>query len=485
MKASSGLEIREQSIFECGAPGRTGAEVMEVFERPAIPEELLRKEPAALPEVCELEVVRHFTRLSRRNFGVDVGFYPLGSCTMKYNPRVCEQVAALPGFSGIHPMLPARFIQGALWVMQEAERALCEITGMAAFSLAPAAGAHGEWTGLRVILAAIERRGEKRSKVLIPDTAHGTNPASTAFSGLQAVELKSNDQGILDPATVAEAMDETVAAIMITNPNTLGLFEREILQIAEIVHAKGGFVYGDGANLNALMGKVKPAALGIDVIQVNLHKTFSTPHGGGGPGAGPVGVVAALEPFLPVPRVVQREDGSLALSEDFPLSIGRVRSFHGQFLVIVKALTYIYALGPKGLREVAEVAVLNANYVRKRLEGAFHLPYPGPCMHEVVFTDKYQAQHGVHTMDIAKRLMDYGFHPPTVYFPLVVSGALMIEPTETEDKATLDAFCDAMLAIAKEAEQDPEVVRSAPHLTSVSRPDEVQAGRKPVLTWPK
>jgi len=484
MAATNGLELVEPSIFERGAPGRSGVEVPSCEGRPAIPERLLRRREAALPEVSEAEVVRHFVRLSRRNFGVDVGFYPLGSCTMKYNPKAMEEAAALPGFTGVHPYFPAGLVQGALEVMWDLERALCEVSGMAAVSLVPAAGAHGEWTGIRVVRAALQRRGEARRKVLIPDTAHGTNPASCTLSGFEAVEIKSNDQGILDPAAVAAVMDSDVAAIMVTNPNTLGLFERDLHRIAAIVHERGGYVYGDGANLNALLGHVKPASLGVDVMQFNLHKTFSTPHGGGGPGAGPVGVVAELERFLPVPRVVRQADGTLALSDAFPDSIGRIRSFHGQFLVMVRALAYIRALGAKGLREVADIAVLNANYLRVRLQQAYHLPYPRRCMHEVVFSDKVQARHGVHTMDIAKRLMDHGFHPPTVYFPLIVSGAMMIEPTETEDKATLDEFISAMLAIAREAEEEPDRLHQAPHRTSVSRADEVQAARKPVLTWP-
>ncbi len=487
MAATSGLEILEPSIFERGAPGRCGMDLPDPGRdaRPAIPGSLLRKRPAALPEVSEVEVVRHFTRLSRRNFGVDLGFYPLGSCTMKYNPKACEEAASLPGFTGVHPLFPAALTQGALSVMWALEEALREVTGMAAVSLAPAAGAHGEWTGLRMIRAALRRRGENRTRILVPDTAHGTNPASSSLCGFQAVEVKSSEAGLLDPEAVARAMDGDVAALMVTNPNTLGLFERDLPRIAALVHEKGGFVYGDGANLNALLGKVRPASLGLDVIQLNLHKTFSTPHGGGGPGAGPVGAAPALEPFLPVPRVVRGEDGSLSLSEDFPDSIGRIRSFHGQFLVLVRALAYIRGLGAAGLRRVAEVAVLNANYVRRRLEGTYHLPYPGPCMHEVVFSDRRQARAGVHTMDIAKRLMDHGFHPPTVYFPLIVSGALMIEPTETEDKATLDEFIAAMLEIAREAEEDPGRLHQAPHRTSVSRADEVLAARKPVLTWPE
>jgi len=452
--------------------------------RPSIPETLLRNKAANLPSVSEAEVVRHFTLLSRRNFAVDVGFYPLGSCTMKHNPRANEDIAAFKGFSAVHPYFPAGMTQGALRVMSDLSNALAEISGMTGVSVAPAAGAHGELTGMRIIRKALEKRGNPRKKVLVPDTAHGTNPASCVLCDYKAVEIKSSSEGLIAPDKVAEAMDEDVAAIMITNPNTLGLFERDIMKVTGIVHDKGGFVYGDGANLNALMGRVRPASLGVDVIQFNLHKTFSTPHGGGGPGSGPVGVVDELDPFLPIPRVVTLDDGSLALGDDFPDSIGRVRTFAGQFGVMVKALAYIRGLGARGLRDATEMAVLNANYLRVRMEDRFHLPFKRPCMHEVVFTDQVQSKGGVHTMDMAKRLMDHGFHPPTVYFPLVVEGAMMIEPTETEDRATLDAFVEAMESIADEAGTEPTALHEAPSLTSVSRPDEVVAARKPVLTWP-
>lgn len=484
MSAVSGLEINEPSIFERGSPQRIGVEVPDPGNAtPSIPDSLLRKTPPELPSVSESEVVRHFTRLSRRNYGIDVGFYPLGSCTMKYNPRINETIAGLKGFAAVHPYFPPALTQGALAVMWELSEALAEVSGMSAVSLSPAAGAHGELTGMRIIRKALEARGDPRSKVLIPDTAHGTNPASCVLCCYKAVEVKSSAEGILDQAAVAKAMDDDVAAIMITNPNTLGLFEQDLPEVARIVHEKGGLVYGDGANLNAIMGRVRPAELGLDVIQFNLHKTFSTPHGGGGPGSGPVGVVSELEPFLPVPRVVRHEDGTLSLSRNFPDSIGRVRTFSGQFGVMVKALSYIRALGAKGLRDVSEMAVINANYVRARLQDRFHLPYARPCMHEVVFSDQHQARSGVHTLDMAKALMDRGFHPPTVYFPLIVNGAIMIEPTETEDQATLDEFVQAMREIADEAERNPESLHSAPRLTSVSRPDEVQAARKPVLTW--
>lgn len=484
MAARSGLEHQEPILFERGAPGRTGVQVpCGDAGEPRIPAGLLRKEPPLLPEVSELEAVRHFTRLSRMNYGVDVGLYPLGSCTMKYNPKVCEDAAAMPGFAGLHPLLPDGMAQGALAVMWELERALAELSGMTAVTLLPAAGAHGELTGMKVIRAALEARGDARRKVLIPDTAHGTNPATSTLNGYQVVPVKSGENGILDPAVVAEAMNEDVAAIMITNPNTLGLFETNLFEVSQILHAKGGFVYGDGANFNALMGKYRPACLGLDVIQFNLHKTFSTPHGGGGPGSGPVGVVDGLVPFLPVPRVVKGDDGAYALSEDFPQSIGRVRTFQGQFLVMVRALAYIRALGAEGLKRVAERAVLNANYVRVRLQDKFHVPYPGTCMHEVVFSEKFHKKMGVETMDIAKRLMDRGFHPPTVYFPLNVHGSLMVEPTETEDLQALEEFIGAMEAIADEVVADPDALHHAPSTTSVCRPDEVQAARQPVLTW--
>ncbi|NOZ00702.1 MAG: glycine dehydrogenase subunit 2 [Deltaproteobacteria bacterium] len=484
MSAVSGLEIKEPSIFERGSPGRSAMDVPDSGgSAPDIPDALLRKASPELPSVSESEVVRHFTRLSRMNYGIDVGLYPLGSCTMKYNPRVNEDIAAMPGFAAVHPYFPAALAQGALRVMWELAGALAEISGMEAVTLAPAAGAHGELTGMRIIRRAMEARGDPRKKVLVPDTAHGTNPASCVLSRFKAVEIKSSEEGILDPAEVARVMDDDVAAIMITNPNTLGLFEQDLPEVARIVHEKGGLVYGDGANLNAVMGRTRPASLGIDVMQFNLHKTFSTPHGGGGPGSGPVGVVRELEPYLPIPRVMRLEDGSFALQEDFPESIGRVRSFAGQFGVIVKALAYVRALGAAGIRDATEMAVLNANYLRARLKDRFHLPYERPCMHEVVFSDRIQSAGGVRTMDIAKALMDHGFHPPTVYFPLIVHGAIMIEPTETEDRATLDEFVDAMISIADEAERTPDSLHDAPHLTAISRPDEVQAARKPVLTW--
>lgn len=484
MPARHGLELTEPLIFERGSPTRRGVDTPKPLETPcAIARHLLRQTAVPLPSVSELEVVRHFTRLSRMNYSVDSGMYPLGSCTMKYNPKVCEDVAADPGFAAVHPCFPDALVQGALAVCMELATDLAEISGMHEVTLAPAAGAHGELTGMKIIRAALQARGNPRRKMLIPDTAHGTNPASSVLNGYQCLEVKSSAEGLIDPAAVAALMTDDVAGIMITNPNTLGLFERNLPEVARIVHDKGGFVYGDGANLNALMGKVRPASLGLDVIQFNLHKTFATPHGGGGPGSGPVGVVEALAPYLPVPRVVREPDGTLHLSDRFPDSIGRMRSFVGQFGIIVRALAYLRGLGAEGVRRAAEMAVLNANYVRARLKSTYHLAYTTPCMHEVVFSDKRQATHEVHTMDIAKRLMDHGFHPPTVYFPLIVHGAIMIEPTETEDKATLDAFVAAMEAIAREADEDPAKVKAAPHLTGIGRPDEVLAARKPILVW--
>ena len=477
---------REPVIFERSRTGRRGMKISEVpsWFAPKVPQHLARKVPARLPEVTENDVVRHFIRLSRQNYAVDVGMYPLGSCTMKYNPKVNEAAARLEGFAGLHPLTDPSLVQGALQLMYELEQYLAEIGGFKAVTLVPAAGAHGEYTGLRIIRAALKKRGEKRGKILVTDTAHGTNPASSVLNGFKAVEVKSGPDGILEPEAVARLMDQDTAGLMITNPNTLGLFERNLREVAAIVHEKGGYVYGDGANLNALMGKVKPADLGIDVMHYNLHKTFSTPHGGGGPGSGPVGVTGELEPFLPIPRVVRLEDGTFDIKEDLPDSIGRVIGFHGHFLVMVKAYAYIRTMGPEGLKRAAELAVLNANYLRVMLQDTFHLPYPHKCMHEVVFTDKKQRAKGVTTLDIAKRLLDYGIHAPTVFFPLVVKHAIMIEPTETEPKEALDEFILAMKEIAREVEENPELVKRAPTRTFIGRPDEVTAARHPVLVHP-
>lgn len=482
-KKQEGLLLDEPLIFERSQPGRHGADIPAA---PAgeqyLPPRLVRAPIEGFPEVSEPEVVRHYLRLSQWNYGAATTFYPLGSCTMKYNPVANELVARLPGFAHLHPLTPDELAQGALELLAELERWLAEITGMAAVTLQPAAGAHGELTGMKMIRAYHRDRGNPRRKVLIPASAHGTNPASAALCGYSTVTLEGNQIGLIEPSAVGQAMDGEVAALMITNPNTLGLFEREILQIAEIVHAHGGLVYLDGANLNALLGVAKPAHMGADVMQINLHKTFSTPHGGGGPGAGPVAVSGILEPYLPTPRVVRTENG-WRWSEDFPRSIGRVRTFHGNFGMHVRALAYMYALGGEGLTRVSRLAVLAANYLRVRLAEAYQLAFPGVCMHECVFTDKGFEATGVKTLDIAKRLLDFGFYAPTIYFPLVVPGALMIEPTETESKETLDAFVDAMLEIAREARQTPQRLKEAPTHTPVSRVDEARAARRPILRW--
>lgn len=476
---------REALIFEASAAGKAAFRLpaLDVPDRPqALAGLALREDIPGFPRVSEIEVVRHFTRLSRTNFSIDTNFYPLGSCTMKYNPKVNERVAALSGFLGSHPLAPADGVQGSLEVLKTLEELLAEITGMDAFTLQPAAGAHGELTGMMLIRAALGDRGDSRRVVLIPDSAHGTNPSSAHLCGYGVQEIKSNPSGTIDLAVLESQMTTDVAALMITNPNTLGVFECEILKAAEIVHAKGGLVYMDGANMNALVGKFRPGDMGVDVMHLNLHKTFSTPHGGGGPGAGPVGVKSALCPYLPAPIVARSADG-FRLDYERPKSIGRVRSFHGNFLVMVKALAYILSLGAAGLKEIAEVAVLNANYIRRSLEGTFHLKYSSPTLHECVFSDKYQKDQGVQNIDIAKRLIDYGLHPPTISFPLIVPGALMIEPTETESKRDLDEFIQAMKAIAREAATAPDIVKTAPHTACVRRLDETAAARKPVLRW--
>ena len=473
----------ERLIFESGSPGRS-AFFWDEDEPPLtpLPEVLVRSEIAGFPELGELEAIRHFTRLSQQNFGIESQFYPLGSCTMKYNPKVNEAVARLAGFSQVHPLAPSGFLQGALRLLFELEGMLAEIAGMDAVSLQPSAGAQGELTGLMMIRAFLKDRGNPRKKIIVPDTAHGTNPASSSLCGYDVVQISSNDHGVIDPARLAAALDEEVAALMITNPNTLGLFETHIEAIAEAVHAHGAMVYLDGANLNALMGIAKPGDMGVDVLHMNLHKTFSTPHGGGGPGAGPVAVKSPLADYLPVPRIV-KAGRQFDLQEDAGKSIGRVRAFFGNFGVLVRAYAYILALGSDGLSDASRTALLNANYIRKKLEKAYHIAYAEPCMHECIFTDRNQQKHGVHTLDIAKRLLDYGIHPPTIYFPLVVSGALMIEPTETETIETLDAFVAAMSAIAEECQANPELVKTAPHTTPVKRLDEARAARRPVLRW--
>jgi glycine dehydrogenase subunit 2 len=480
-------EMREPLAFELSSEGKRAfrAETLDVPERKDILKGVAVREAIdGFPELSEVEVARHFTRLSHANYCVDLGFYPLGSCTMKYNPKVNERVAALPGFTGAHPNAPEELVQGNLRLLKQVERLLGEIAGMDAFTLQPAAGAHGELAGMMLIRAALEARGNARKHVLIPDSAHGTNPSSAHLCGYAVKEIKSNAKGTIDLEDLARVMNEDTAALMVTNPNTLGVFESDICRIAEIVHSKGGFLYMDGANMNALIGIVRPGDMGVDVLHINLHKTFATPHGGGGPGAGPVGVKKELEPYLPVP-VIEEKDGRFVLVGDRPGSIGRMRSFYGNYLVIVRALAYILNLGPEGIREVAETAVLNANYIRKSLEGDYHLKYQTPTLHECVFSDKLQKEHGVSNLDIAKRLIDMGLHPPTMSFPLIVHGALMVEPTETESKRDLDRFIEAMKAIAKEAVEDPEVLHAAPHASYVRRLDETAAARSPVLKWEK
>ena len=479
---------REPLIFDLSDPGKRpfGLPALDVPEAPGLWEGLAaRRDIPGFPQVSEVEVVRHFTRLSQLNYCVDLGLYPLGSCTMKYNPKVNEKIAGFPGFSGVHPSAPPDTVQGCLEVIKSLEDALAEITGLDAFTVQPSAGAQGELVGMMLIHAYLKSRGNPRKFVLIPDSAHGTNPSSAHVCGYQVQEVKSDPAGRVDLAALEKAMTEDVAALMATNPNTLGIFESDICEIARIVHSKGGLLYMDGANMNALTGVVRPGDMGVDVLHINLHKTFSTPHGGGGPGSGPVGVVKVLEPFLPIPVVVRRGDG-FGLVADRPLSIGRVRSFFGNFLVAVKALAYIRTLGPRGLREVAEVSVLNANYIRKGLEGVYDLKYDAPSMHECVFSDKLQKEaSGVTNLDIAKLLIDYGFHPPTMSFPLIVHGALMIEPTETESKRDLDGFIEAMKAIDREARENPDVLRAAHHRSPVRRLDETGAARNPILRWEK
>ncbi len=474
-----GLVFNEPLLWELGAPGRMGFS-MPSRDVPVLKvDEQLAGEGPQFPDLCEPDIVRHFTRLSQWNIGVDSSMYPLGSCTMKYNPKTNERQAALPGIATAHPLLPANLCQGLLRLIYRLERMLLEITGLEAATLQPAAGAHGELTGMLIIHAHHAAQGRQRTKILIPDTAHGTNPASATLCGFTAVAVPSNDQGVLAPQTVAGFMDDQTAGIMVTNPNTLGLFEDNIRAVADIVHAKGGLVYCDGANLNAIMGVVDMKACGVDVLHLNLHKTFSTPHGGGGPGAGPVCVTKALEPYLPIPRVI-KASGRYEWSEDFSQSVGKLHAFYGNYGVLARAYSYILSMGLH-LRTVSQYAVLNANYIKEGLRDRFHLPYDRPCMHECVFTDELQQKNGISTLDIAKRLMDYGFHPPTIYFPLVVGGALMIEPTESESRQTLDCFIAAMRAIAQEAEQEPDILRQAPHHPKLKRLDETLAARKPCL----
>ncbi|WP_214701864.1 MULTISPECIES: aminomethyl-transferring glycine dehydrogenase subunit GcvPB [unclassified Exiguobacterium] len=482
------MQHEQTLIFEVSREGRTGYNlptptVPEVDLESLLPATMIRKEVAELPEVSELDVVRHYTALSTRNHGVDSGFYPLGSCTMKYNPKVNEDMARLPGFAHIHPLQPAETIQGALELMVDLQEQLAEITGMDEVTLQPAAGAHGEWTGLMLIKAFHERNGDTaRTKVLVPDSAHGTNPASAVVAGFETVTVKSDNRGLVDLDDLKAKVGADTAALMLTNPNTLGLFEADILEISKVVHEAGGKLYYDGANSNAILGIARPGDMGFDVVHLNLHKTFTGPHGGGGPGSGPVGVKRDLIPFLPTPIVTKTENG-YGLDYDRPQSIGRIKPFYGNFGINVRAYSYIKTMGAEGLTRVSREAVLNANYMFARLKDAFDVPYDTYCKHEFVLSGKRQKALGVRTLDIAKRLLDFGYHPPTIYFPLNVEECIMVEPTETESKETLDAFCDAMLQIAKEAEENPEIVQTAPHTTVVKRMDETLAARKPILKY--
>ncbi|MFZ5944102.1 MAG: aminomethyl-transferring glycine dehydrogenase subunit GcvPB [Bacillota bacterium] len=485
--------MKEKLIFQLSVPGRKGyslpkLDVPQKAIEEIIPSEQLRKEAAELPEVSEIDVVRHFTRLSQMNYGVDTGFYPLGSCTMKYNPKVNEDISRLPGFALTHPYQGEELSQGAMQLIYDLDRYLSEIAGMTRVTLQPAAGAHGELTGILIIKAYHEQRGDlKRNKVIVPDSAHGTNPATASLCGYETIEIKSNSRGLVDLDALREVIGEDTAALMLTNPNTLGLFEEEIVEIAAIVHQAGGLLYYDGANMNAIMGYARPGDMGFDVIHFNLHKTFSTPHGGGGPGSGPVGVKEFLVPFMPKPMVEYCQSSEQYYFDyDRPQSIGKVKAFYGNFGVAVKAFTYILSLGGEGLKEASELAVLNANYLKSVLRDYFHVPFDTVCKHEFIITPEKSARaKDVHTLDMAKRLIDYGYHPPTVYFPLIVEEAMMIEPTETESKETLDGFAEALIKISQEALENPELLHQAPHSTYVSRFDEAQAARKPILRWTK
>lgn len=477
-------------IFELTKEGRVGyslpeLDVPEVDLSELLPADAIRETEAELPEVSELDIMRHYTALSRRNHGVDSGFYPLGSCTMKYNPKMNETAARLPGFANIHPLQDESTVQGAMELMYDLQEHLVEITGMDEVTLQPAAGAHGEWTALMMIKAFHESNGDtQRTKVIVPDSAHGTNPASATVAGFETVTVKSDENGLVDLEDLKRVVGPDTAALMLTNPNTLGLFEENILEMAEIIHGVGGKLYYDGANLNAVMSKARPGDMGFDCVHLNLHKTFTGPHGGGGPGSGPVGVKKELIPFLPKPVLVKTEEGYY-FDYNRPQAIGRVKPFYGNFGINVRAYTYIRTLGPDGLKAVTENAVLNANYMMRRLEPYFDLPYNRHCKHEFVLSGRRQKKLGVRTLDMAKRLLDFGYHPPTIYFPLNVEEGMMIEPTETESKETLDAFCDAMIQIAKEVEETPEIVQEAPHTTVISRLDEATAARQPILRYQK
>ncbi|PUB12659.1 aminomethyl-transferring glycine dehydrogenase subunit GcvPB [Paenisporosarcina sp. OV554] len=488
-----GLSVHKDNqplIFEITKPGRIGyslpdLDIPEVDLSTLLPEGLLREEAAELPEVSELDIMRHYTALSKRNHGVDSGFYPLGSCTMKYNPKINESVARFPGFANIHPLQDEDTVQGAMELMYDLQEHLIEITGMDDLTLQPAAGAHGEWTALMMIRAFHLANGDtQRTKVIVPDSAHGTNPASATVAGFDTITVKSDENGLVDLEDLKRVVGDDTAALMLTNPNTLGLFEENILEMAAIIHGVGGKLYYDGANLNAVMSKARPGDMGFDCVHLNLHKTFTGPHGGGGPGSGPVGVKKDLIPFLPKPVLVKTEEG-YHFDYNRPQSIGRVKPFYGNFGINVRAYTYIRSMGPDGLKAITEYAVLNANYMMRRLQPHFDLPYDRHCKHEFVLSGRRQKKLGVRTLDMAKRLLDFGYHPPTIYFPLNVEEAMMIEPTETESKETLDAFIDAMIQIAREVEENPEIVQQAPHTTVIKRLDETKAARTPVLRYKK
>ena len=481
------MKYYDKLIFDLSKAGRQGYSLPTrswdaTLE--SLPQGLRRSERPELPEVSELDVVRHYTNLSQMNFGVDSGFYPLGSCTMKYNPKINEEIAAMPAFAGLHPLQPAATVQGALRVYRELAKALSAITGMAEFTLDPFAGAHGELTGLMIIRQYHISRGDlNRTRIIVPDSAHGTNPASAAVCGLEIVQVKSNANGLVDVEDLKPLLDDTIAGIMMTNPNTLGLFEKDIKEIAALVHQCGGLLYYDGANMNPLIGMVRPGDMGFDVLHLNLHKSFSTPHGGGGPGAGPVGVAEHLVPYLPVPKVVEDEDGLLSVVDKDGNACGRISGFMGNFGVLLRAYTYILMLGKQNVKNVGPLAVLGANYIKESLKGCFKLPIESVCKHEFVFDGLLDQSTGVTTLDVAKRLLDYGFHAPTIYFPLLFHQAIMIEPTETESKETLDGFIEIMEHIAAEAISDPESLKTAPHTTPVRRLDETTAARQPILRY--
>lgn len=478
----------DKLIFELSQPGRRAfklpeldIEDMEIKE--IIPEEFLNDKELELPELSEVDIIRHYINLSNKNYGVDTGFYPLGSCTMKYNPKINEDMASLDGFKNIHPHQPEETIQGALQLMYELDKALCEISGMDKMTLQPAAGAHGELAGLTLIKAYHENRGDtKRTKIIVPDSAHGTNPASAMMAGFETIEIKSTEEGIVDIESLKSVLNDEIAGLMLTNPNTLGLFERDIVKIAKLVHEAGGLLYYDGANANAILGKVRPGDMGFDVVHFNLHKTFSTPHGGGGPGSGPVGVKKILMDFLPTPTV-EKDGDRYYLNYNIPHSVGRMKDFYGHFGIMIRAYSYILAMGKDGLKKVSEMAVLNANYLANKLKDYYNIPDNTIFKHEFVMAGLKSEIPQVTTLDVAKRLLDYGYHPPTIYFPLIVHEALMTEPTETESKETLDEFIEVMIKIAEEAKENPEILKEAPHNTPVRRLDETRAARKPILKY--